>query len=150
MRRLGLAIGAAALLAACSSPLLPRADVPDLVRDAFHSAGLQAERVSVDPTRDGDSWNATAEVDGTDVALIVDAEAGRITRIDLGASSSISRDELREVARYESNPANERARARRRVGTFVVASVLVAGGLLVARQLRLREERERADNDEEQ
>lgn len=140
---------AATVLAACSSTLVPRAEVPDLVRDAFRSAGLEVERVSVDRTRAGDSWNATAEVDGTDVALVVDAEAGRITRIDLGGSTSISREELREIARYASNPANDRARARRRVVTFVVVSALVAGGLLLARHFRLREERELADTHEE-
>lgn len=149
MRRIGLGTLAALLLAACSTVLVPRADVDDVVRGAFSSAGLRADRVTVEGAREGSSWRVSATVNGADVDLVVDAEAGRITRIELGDSATIARDKLREIARYESNPANDRARTRRRVVGLVAVVALIAGGLLVARHFRLREERELADRDEE-
>lgn len=149
MRRLVLALVAAVLLAACSTTLVPRDDVPDLVRAAFRSAGVKTSEVSVSRSRDGHTWKASTTANGIDVSLVIDAEAGRITRINLGDSTAISRAQLREIARYESNAANDRARTRQRAMTLVVVVALVAGGLLLARHFRLREERELAEKNEE-
>lgn len=149
MRRVALGLLLGLLMGGCSTVPVPRADVPDLVRDAFQSAGLKAEDISVEPTREGDSWSATATANGADLVLSIDAAAGRITRIELADSRAISRDELRAIARHSSNRAEDSARARRRVVTFVGLVVLVTAGLLVARRLRLREERALSHIDEE-
>jgi hypothetical protein len=119
------------------------------VREAFHSAGLEAADISVARSLEGDSWSATATANGAELALTIDAEAGRIARIQLGDSTALSRDQLQAIARYESNRADERARARRRVVALVIVVALVAGGLLLARHFRLREERGLVEVEEE-
>lgn len=149
MRRLVFAVVVSLLVAGCSTTPVPRADVPDLVREAFRSAGLEASDISVARSGEGGSWSATATAGGVELSLTIDAEAGRIARIELADSTAISRAQLQEIARYESNRADERARARRRVVALVVLVALVTGGLLVARHFRLREERGLTEMDEE-
>ena len=149
MRRVALGLLFSFVVGGCSTALVPRADVPELVRDAFQSAGLKAEDIAVDPARAGDVWSATATANGADLVLSIDASAGRITRIELDDSRAISRDQLRAIARYASNRAEDSARARRRVVTTVVLLALVTAGLMVARHFRLREERELGQIDEE-
>lgn len=150
MKRLVLVLVGLLVFAGCSSALLPHAEVPDLVRDAFRSAGLKVSDVEVERTREGNTWSASATVDGDVVALEVDAEAGRVTSINLGGSDAITTSQLREIAGYASNPANDRARTRNRVLLLVTVVGLVSVGLLVARHFRVREERELAASDQEQ
>lgn len=149
MRCLVFGLVVSLLVAGCSTTPVPRADVPELVREAFRSADLEATDISVARSSEGDSWSATVTANGAELALSVDAEAGRIERIELDDSTAISKDQLRAIARYESNRADERARTRRRVVALVVLVALVTGGLLVARHFRLREERRLTGMDEE-
>lgn len=149
MKRLLLGLVVCLLAAGCSATPVPRADVPELVREAFAAAGLEASDIEVARAKEGDSWSATVTANGADLALSIDAKAGRIARIELDDSTAISREQLRAIARYESNPADDRTRARRRVVVLAVLVALVAGGLLVARHFRLREERGLAETTEE-
>lgn len=149
MRRLRLALVVLVVAAGCSTALLPRAEVPEVIRGAFGAAGLEVHDIAVAPAREGDEWTAKATVSGDAIAMRVDAEAGRITSIDLGESEAITNAQLQDIAGYASNPANDRARTRNRVMMVLVVVALVTVGLLVARHFRLREERELALLDEE-
>lgn len=150
MRRLALVAALFGLLAGCSTTLLARGDVDDVVEDAFRAAGLEADDIAVGRTREEGLWPASATVSGTEVDVRIDPSAGRITSIDLGESDVISDAELTAIAGYASNPADDRARTRRRAVTLVVVISLVGAGLLVARRARLREEQalSAADMDE--
>lgn len=139
MRRALPLLVAVFLLASCASSGLDRRDVPDVVREAFRSAGLEVTSVKVTgPEREG-RWPVNAAVAGEPVRLEVDGEDGRVSRIEFAEADSTSREQLEAIGRYSSNPSDETARRWRRAVVLAVVLGGVGIGLWVARRRRLSE-----------
>ncbi len=145
MSRRALALLLVALVAACSTASLGRDDVPAVVTGAFGSAGLVAERVRVAEEPVDGVWPVTVVESGRTLHLDVDPESGRVARIDLGEADGLSRGELEDIARFRSNPEDDRTQRQRQVLVVALAAAAAAVGLLVARRARLREEAALAD-----
>lgn len=146
MVRRTIAIGALLLgLGACASADLGRDEVAGVVESAFDAADAEVSGIEVGPEQVEGRWPVSAEVSGRPLDLEVDAGAGRVVRIDFGTETVVlSREQLEDVAAYADNPAADRARRGRLITAFVLFAALIAGGLAVARQLRLREEAEQS------
>lgn len=128
-------------LGACASADLDRDDVAGVVEGAFAAADADVSDIEVGPEPVDGRWTVSAEVEGRPLDLEVDAGAGRVVSIDFGTETVVlTQEQLEDVAAHAHNPAADRARRGRLLTTFVVFAALVAGGLAVARQLRLREE----------
>lgn len=129
------------LAAGCGTPDLDRDDVAGVVTDAFAEADLAVESVEVGAEPVDGRWPADVVVDGRSLAAAVDAGSGRVTSLDLGTGiAPFTEEQLEAVASHADNPAADAARRRQIITVVLLAVLLVAGGLAVARQLRLREE----------
>lgn len=132
-----LAVG----LGACASPELARDDVAGVVEGAFAAADADVSDIEVGSDLVDGRWEVSAVVEGRPLDLQVAHDAGRVVSIDFGTETVVlTQAQLEDVAAHADNPAADRARRNRLLTTFVVLAALIAGGLAVARQLRLREE----------
>ncbi len=133
-------LGAITLLAACGTASLARADVAPVVNAAFGAAGLHVTDIVVARAPVSDAWPVTAVVSHDRIRLNVDVHDGRVSSVDIAQSKAVSDAQLQTVARYASNPAEDRAATRRRTAALVIVVGGAAMGLLLARRARLREE----------
>lgn len=139
-RALGIAV-MALLLGSCASADLGRGDVADVVEGAFEAAGQEVTDIDAASEPVEGRWPVSATLEDRSVELEVAVGSGRVLSVDFGDDTPIlDQAELEAIAAHDANPAADRAR-RRQVLTLVVLLVgALAGGLLIARQLRLREE----------
>lgn len=129
------------LLTSCATADLSRADVAGVVVDAFAAADTEVTDVDVGAAPVDGRWPATAEIDGQTVTVQVDTQEGRVVSLDLGSGTpALTQEQLEAVAAHADNPSQDRARRGQLLVLFAVFAAVVAGGLAVARQLRLREE----------
>lgn len=140
MIRRALALVLVPLVAACSTVRLGREDVPAVVIGAFDAAGLEVDRVRVADDAVEGLWPVTVVESGRTLDLEVDPGAGRVVRINLGEANGLSRAELEDIARFRSNPEDDRAQRRRQTLVVALFAALAAVGLVAARRVRLREE----------
>lgn len=141
IRRLAGLVALAVAVAACGSADLAREDVDDVVVGAFASADVEVTDVEVAEAPVDGAWPVTAKLPQREIELAVDASSGRVVRIDFGVDAApLTQEQLEDIAAHADNPAADRARRNRLVLLFVALFGLMAGGLAVARQLRLREE----------
>jgi len=142
VRRVVAALALALLLGACGSADLRRGDVAGVVEGAFADAGREVTDVEVAAEPVDGRWPARATLGRREVEVEVDAGSGRVVRLDLGSGpSSLEQDDLEAIAAHEENPAAERARQRTVLVSVTLLAAAIASGLVLARRLRLREER---------